>query len=126
MFKLYADHSTSQEGDWYSDCGESDNEGDDTTPSYNLYHGCELEEEVDEEGDLYGGVSVNEYQDDVEDFVCSQGNCGQGNSVQGRFRILRELEIELEDFEAEPQTTSSDFPETLDMQEDKDCSQYLD
>jgi hypothetical protein len=100
MFKLDAEPSTWQESDWYSDCGESDNGGDDFTPSHNLYHGCEWEEVVGEEEGLHGDWYDNEYEDDAEDHVCSQGDCGQGrcpymgcdqgNSFQGRFRILRE------------------------------------
>ena len=60
MFKLDVEFSTSQEGDWYSDCGESDHGGDDSTPSHDLYHCCEWEEVENEEDGVHGGWSDNE------------------------------------------------------------------
>ena len=98
MSKLGAELPTWQEGEWYSDYGESDNGGDEFSPSHYLYHGCEWEEEENEEDGVYGGWSDNEYEDDAEDNVCSQGGCGQGrcpymgcdqgHSLQDRFPQL--------------------------------------
>jgi hypothetical protein len=65
----------------------------------------------------YGGAWYDsECEDDVEDHVCSQGGCGQGScpymgcdqgcSFQGRFRMLRELEVEMTEYEDESSSES--------------------